>query len=142
MAWPEKKEDAGSERRALGDFNGTLTKAIDEAIKGLLGRDVLESFYNHLDFFGGIKRDELPYHIDVVFHVFEKNFGATVGNVLGRSITKNFYSKLGVEFVERPNYNLLDYVEDAKAKLGIQQESVTKSERRVEHQSPTLMSSE
>lgn len=128
MAWPEKKEDAGSERRTPRDFNKTLAKAIDETIVGLLGRDVLESFYKHLDFFGGIRRDEMPYHMDVVFHVFEKNFGATVGNVLGRSITRNFYSKLGLEFVGRPNHNLLDYVEDAKTKLEIQQESVRKSQ--------------
>jgi hypothetical protein len=107
------------EESALRDFYNALADAVDETITGMLGEKVLASFYEHLSFFASITRDEMPYRIDTVLHVFERNFGVTPSNVLCRAITRRFYSKLGLQFVQKPNRNLLDYVEEAKITLGM-----------------------
>jgi hypothetical protein len=46
----------------------------------------------------------------------ETLFGATCSKVLTRIIAKGLYSKLGLTFIERPDWRLLDYLTEAKSR--------------------------
>jgi hypothetical protein len=99
------------------DFNGTLKKAIDEAILGVFGQGVRETLYRILNEKHSVTIDELPYRIETVWDVLEHGLGYVGSRTVGRSIAKLFYSKLGLRFVVMPGWRLQDYVEDAKKKL-------------------------
>jgi hypothetical protein len=98
------------------EFNDALLESIDEAMTALLGKGVLDSLYLHLDRFCAITKDELPNRLEAFFSILEKTLGSS-GKTIGKAIAKRFYSKLQLEFDEKANHSLLEYVEEAKRKL-------------------------
>ena len=100
----------------LEHFHVLLLESIDETITALLGKGVLDSLYLHLERFCAITKDELPNRLEVFLSILEKTFGSS-GKTIGKAIAKRFYSKLQLEFDEKANHSLLEYVEEAKRKL-------------------------
>jgi len=99
------------------DFNGTLNKAISETIQTLLGPTVLQTLNRVLDEKHSVTADELPCRLETLWEVLENGFGHVSSRTVGRQIAKNFYSKLGLQFVPNPEWTLRDYVEEAKRKV-------------------------
>ena len=101
-------------------FNQTLLDCIEDAVRSVLGEQVLESLFVHLETYDGLTRDAIPRRLDVFFPALEKAFGQTSGKTVGRFIIKVLYIKLGLEFDSRSNRVLCDYVEDARRELGME----------------------
>ena len=99
------------------DFNGTLRKAIDETIIGLLGQTVHGALLRRLEEEYSVTSDELPYRLDTMFEILWKTFGVTGSRTIGRAIARNFFGKLGILFIANEEYTIKDYVEEAKMKL-------------------------
>ena len=102
----------------VGHFNETLLDCIEDAVKSILGKQVLESLLVNLETFDGLTREEIPRRLNVFFPALERAFGETSGRTVGRFIIKVLYVRLGLEFNGRSNQVLLDYVEDARRKVG------------------------
>lgn len=101
----------------MRDFNGTLKKAIDEAIIGVFGSGVHETLYRILTEKHSVTSDEVLYRLETLFEVLENGLGHVGSRTVSRSIARLFYSKLGLQFVVNPEWRLQDYVEEAKKNL-------------------------
>jgi uncharacterized membrane protein len=99
------------------DFNTTLCSAIDDTIVEVLGHTVLDTLYVVLKTKYSVTRDELPYRTETMYQILETTFGVRGAKTVGTHIARKFYTKLGLSFYEHQGYTLLDYVEEAKAKL-------------------------
>ena len=99
-------------------FNQTLLDCVDDAVRAIMGEEVLQSLFVNLGTYQGLSREEIPFHLDVFFPALEKAFGQPSGRTVGRFIIKVLYARLGLEFDSASNRVLLDYVEDARRELG------------------------
>lgn len=99
-------------------FNEMLVLSIDEAIQDIFGKDVVAALHEHLNFFYDVHPEEIPYRIDTLELVLEKNFGKPF-KILERAIAKKLYSHLTLPFAEKPNYTLQDYLAEARSSLSI-----------------------
>ena len=99
------------------DFNDALCSAIDETIVELLGRHVLDTVYVVLKVKYDVKRDELPYRLDTLYQLLGNTFPARPAGIIGTRIARKFYAKIGLSFNEQEGHTLLNYVEDAKARI-------------------------
>jgi len=121
-ALPDKAKYTGGGNERLSEttptmnFSDLLLMAIEETVVDLLSRRVLEALYLHLKKNFDIPRDEIPYRLETFFTLLEKNFGAST-KTIGKAIARNLYMKLGLDFFDDPNKNLLDYVEEAKKRI-------------------------
>jgi hypothetical protein len=84
------------------DFDGTLRKAIDEAILGIFGQGVRETLYRSLEEKYSVTTEALPYRVKSLWEILEHAFGYVGSRTVGRSIARLFYSKLGLPFVAMP----------------------------------------
>jgi len=118
------KEDASKQWTAhvTKEFNSEVKHAIEGAIYGIVGQDVLRSLYKHLKEHYDITPDEIPYRLDTVFETLERTFGVQGARTLSRAIAKRLYYRLNLQFVETENYRLQDYLEQAKNELRLQKE--------------------
>jgi hypothetical protein len=99
--------------RAEGDFNGILLRSIDSTLVTILGEHVAAAIHVCL-----IKRyatftDDLTSHLDTFLEVLVDLLGVSSATAIGKVIAREFYSKLGLEFLDVPNHDLQDYVEEA-----------------------------
>jgi hypothetical protein len=93
-----------------------LDEALLEAIdSGLLvpGEIVRETIYERLETVYGIKREEIPQKLSA-FHEALMELTRSVANVMERVIARYFYSRLGLSFVNRKDWSLIEYVNHAK----------------------------
>jgi hypothetical protein len=75
---------------------------------------VAEKIFEHLEKFYSVKKDEVPFRLDMLLSALEKNFGSRSSQVVGKAIAMRFYSQLGLEFSDDPQRTLIQYVENAK----------------------------
>jgi len=99
------------------DFNDILCSAIDDTIVEVLGHRVLDTLYEVLRSKYGVTRDELPYRTETIYQILENTFAVRGAKTIGTHIAQKLYTKLGLTFHNHDGYTLLDYVEEAKAKL-------------------------
>jgi hypothetical protein len=97
-----------------------LLDSIEEAVKSILGTEVLESLLVRLQTYDGISKDEIPDRLEIFFPALERAFGQTSGKTIGRFIIKVLYIRLGLKFESKSNRMLLDYVGDARRELGLE----------------------
>jgi hypothetical protein len=102
------------------EFNSEVKRAIDGAIFGIVGQDVLRSLYTHLKEQYDITPNEIPNRLDSVFETLEQTFGGKGARTLSRAIARRLYIRLNLQFVETENYRLQDYMEQAKKELRLQ----------------------
>lgn len=113
----EKRIDlptAYSGPHALGSL---LCDSIGEALTDLLGARAREAVCDYMKREHSIARNEIPKHLDILFTLFEHNFGARAKNVIGRSIAKKVYAKLDWTFEPIPNFEFADYLERIKTRI-------------------------
>ncbi len=97
-----------------------LSDSITDTLTDLLGTRVREAIYDFLERKHSISRDEIPQNTDVLFRLFEQNFGPASTKVFGKMIVKKMYSKLDWEFQPNLNLEFNDYLERIKTKLANQ----------------------
>ncbi len=94
-----------------------LCSAIDETIADLLSLSVMESLYKYLRVKYQISRDEVPYRLDTFSLAIANLFGVNGGRTVGKIVARNLYARLTLEFTDKPNFTLSDYVDEAKEEL-------------------------
>lgn len=94
-----------------------LSDSIDEVLTDLFGTRAREAIYDYVERNRSIARNEIPDHLDELFTLFERNFGAPCKKVIGRVIAKKVYSKLDWKFYPIPNFEFNDYLEQIKTRL-------------------------
>jgi hypothetical protein len=96
-------------------FEKILIEAVDEGLLmlGESGRDVV---YFRLRHSYAISKEDVPAHPEIFVECLEKIFG-TGSRVIEKAIIKSLYSKLGLEYVERKNFDFLECLNEAKMRL-------------------------
>jgi hypothetical protein len=89
-----------------------LLEAIDYALL-VPGEIVRETIYERLETIYGIKREEIPQKLPA-FHEALLELTQSVANVMERMIAKHLYSRVGLSYVNREDWSLIDYVNHAK----------------------------
>ena len=102
------------------EFNSETKRAVEGAIYGIMGRDVLKAFHELLKERYHLTPDEIPHRVDAVFEILEHTFGYKGARTISRVIAKRLYYRLNLQFVARPDYRLQDYLEQAKKELKLQ----------------------
>lgn len=93
-----------------------LIKTVEEAISEVLGAKAASSIFYYLETYHSVRREELPNNLSTFFSVLEKVFGAG-GRTIGRAVVRKLYVKLALEFVEKPDKELTDYIAEAMKQL-------------------------
>ncbi len=96
---------------------GPLVEAIEETVCALLGLEVLNSLYLHLEKYQLTPKNQVPYNLDKLLVVLEKTFGPAGAGRIGKVIARRLFSKLNLAFIESRHHGLLDYVEEATTML-------------------------
>ncbi|HUK29337.1 MAG TPA: hypothetical protein VLV31_13005 [Candidatus Acidoferrales bacterium] len=100
-----------------GYFDQTLLDSVTDAVKSILGDEVVESLFTHIEAHNRLTRHDIARQPDVFFTSLEEAFGPVSGKTIGRFIIKLLYARLGLTFDSKSNRILLDYVEDARRRL-------------------------
>jgi len=98
-------------------FGALLLESIDEALTDLLGRRAREAIYDHLERDHRVARNELPDQIETFVELLQETFGRG-GKTIGKVVARRLFSKLDWEFNEIPGYDLGEYVETARERIG------------------------
>ena len=98
-------------------FSALLLESIDEALTDLLGRRAREAVYDYLERNCLVARNELPTRLEAFLTLLDDTFGKG-SKTIGRVVARRLYSKLEWEFIEVAGYELVDYVEAVKTRIG------------------------
>ena len=98
------------------EFNRLLVQSLDESFTQILGEIPKKTFYDGLQKSHAIARNRIPERLNEFTAALETVFGVTCSRVLVRIIAMELYSKLGLTFIERPDWRLLEYVTEAKSR--------------------------
>ena len=99
------------------EFNDEVKRAVDGAIFGIVGQEVLRALHKHLKDKYAVTPDEIPYRLDTVFEILEHTFGVAGARTLGNAIPRRLYFRYNLQFSETEGYKLQDYLERAKRQL-------------------------
>jgi hypothetical protein len=111
--------DTTSER----EFHRLLIESLDESAAMVLGEIARKAVYEVLEKKYGIERNRIPERLNELTSAFEAIFGPAPSNTIVRAIVKRLYSKLGLTFVEIPDWRLPDYVRETKARMTLYRDS-------------------
>ena len=78
------------------DFSVLLVESVSEVLTDLLGKRVMDAFYDHLERQYSISKDEIPQRLNDFLLILERTFGKA-GPVVERRVAKKLYAKLGWE---------------------------------------------
>jgi len=95
------------------NFEGLLVESMEEALKILLDDSAQHSFFSHLEKNCSLKRDEIGQRLDTFSAELGKVFGVASSR-MEKLIVALLYSKLGLEYEEKKEYTLGDYINDAR----------------------------
>lgn len=98
------------------EFNTALLESIDEVIRSLLSQAVLDALRSNLKNKRSINPEDIPDHLQTLSVVLKKYFGPGA-HTIEKAIARRLYSKYGLEFQKNEDYELTDYVENARSKL-------------------------
>jgi len=104
----------GAGLRQKSEFDQLLVHSVDRALEDVLGAGFREAFYKYLERDFQTTRTALPDRIDAFLSALSMCLGHTASLVMGRAIAKRLYEELGIQFIEKPGYSLLNYVTDAE----------------------------
>jgi hypothetical protein len=104
----------GAEQMQKSEFDQVLVRSVDGALEDVLGAGFREAFYRYLEQSFQTTRTTLPSRIDSFLSALSMCLGPTASLVMGRAIAKKLYAELGLRFMQKPGYSLLNYVTDAE----------------------------
>jgi len=83
-------------------------------MSALLGKRFPKTLHEYLMREYDLPPDNLPCQLDKFVEILDTVFGVPASSTIGWAIARNFYSKIGLRFVENENFRLQDYLEQAK----------------------------
>jgi len=92
-----------------------LLQAIDSGLLAL-GEIARDTFYDRFDQKYQLKREEIPERLGTFHYAFETMVGAGA-RLVETQMAKSLMSKLGLDFTENTDWNIVDYFEHAKAQF-------------------------
>jgi len=105
-----------SDRNRLS-FNKILARSVKEGVTNALGRNVAATMFDQLYEHYDLTLENIPYRLDIFFSILEDAFGYKISRVMSRVIARKLYAQLSLEFIEKPEKGLLEYIDEAKKKL-------------------------
>ena len=99
------------------NFDEKLAAVIDETIVDLFGSSVLQVLHKHLVDYCKVSPQELASRLDMLSEILEIAFGESAARTIERIIARNFFSRIGMQFVANEHYGLQDYLEEARSTL-------------------------
>jgi hypothetical protein len=103
-------------RSKVPQFDRLLVESLDESFGAVLGEIPKKTVYDILEKNHAITKNRIPEKLDEFSVALETVFGAAPSKVLERIVVKELYSKLGLTYIERPDWRLYDYVTEAKSR--------------------------
>jgi len=94
-------------------FERCLLDTVDETLCLVLSERTKEAIYVYVEKYCDLRRQEIPRKPDLFVTCLEKIFGRAA-SVIEKTILKKFYSKLGMGFEEKKDWNFKDYVISAE----------------------------
>jgi len=98
--------------RNIEDFARVLLECVDRTFEDLVGSKVRDAAYQVLEK-DYIAREDIPDKPDVFASFLEETFGVA-GKTIGRAIARSLYHRLGLNFMNNPEYGFIEYVREAK----------------------------
>ncbi len=95
------------------NFDRLLSESVDEVFTELLGRNVKQAVYAILRKHYCIASDQIPTKLDAFAAVMGRLFEVS-SETICKLVVKRLSLKLGLDFVEKPDYVFLDYLRDAR----------------------------
>jgi hypothetical protein len=89
-----------------------VLQAIDGSL-AVLGKEVGEALYHHIERTYGIGREDIPERI-IEFHNALEHLLGSGAKVFEKLVAKSLYGKLELNFEERRNWTLVDYLDHIK----------------------------
>jgi len=98
------------------DIDSTMLDSIDASFTNLFGPYVTQAFYVYFKEKFGLTRESMVSQLDRFLSAIHETFGVDQE----RAVARVFYTNLGLQFNDRWNYTLLEYLNEAKRTLGRQ----------------------
>jgi hypothetical protein len=95
-------------------FDTCILEAVDEALS-VLGESSKQAFYSLVEKSHNIKREEIPEKIEI-FHGALTDILGVGSKIMERLIARMLYRKLVLDFEEREEWTLVDYLRDLSDK--------------------------
>jgi hypothetical protein len=115
----KRHNTATSER----EFDRLLVESLDESAAMVLGEIARKAVYEILETKYDITRNRIPERPNELTSAFERMFGTAPSRTILRAIAKTLYSKLGLTFIEIPDWRLPDYVREARTRMTVDGDS-------------------
>lgn len=97
------------------DFKKVFIEAVDNGLLAL-GESPRNAIYFHLERNLKLKKEEIPEKVEKFLEGLENIFGPG-SRIVEKVIVKDLYTRLGLEFEEKKNFEFQDYVRQALKKL-------------------------
>lgn len=97
-------------------FEKALGEAVDEGLL-ILGESGREATYFRLQKSYALKKEDIPDNPETFVDYLEKIFGLGA-KVIEKAIIKSLYRKLGLEYREKKVFDFMEYLNEAKMRLG------------------------
>lgn len=98
------------------EFDRMLVESLNESFATILGEIPKKAVYDLLEKRYTIAVNRIPERLNEFATALETLFGAGPSTAIVRIIVKRLYSKLGLTYIERPDWRLPDYVNEAKSR--------------------------
>jgi hypothetical protein len=98
--------------RISARFDLMVLEAVDEGLL-TLGYNLRQAIYCYVEERYHLKRDRIPGRLEILHGALETSL-STGARVLEKVIAEKLYNKLGMNFENRNEWNLLDYAQQAK----------------------------
>ncbi len=108
----QRRGDSGKEP----EIDRMLVEALNESLATILGEIPKKTVYDILKKKHAIAVNRIPERLNEFTTVLETLFGVMASKVIVRIVVKRLYLKLGLTYVERPDWRLADYVNEAKSR--------------------------
>ena len=99
------------------EFDRLLVESLNESFATILGEIPKRTLYDILEKNHAISVNRIPERLNEFTTVLDALFGVTPAKAIVRIIVKRLYSKLGLTYIERPDWRLPDYVSEARSKM-------------------------
>jgi hypothetical protein len=93
-----------------------VSESIDEVLTELIGTKPKEAVYDYLERNYSLARDNIPKNLPKFIELLESTFGRG-SRTICKGIARRMFEKLGWEFTEVRGFELLDYLEAARARV-------------------------
>jgi hypothetical protein len=101
-------------------LSNLVFRCIDETLAEVLGVTIRDAMY----FKEGRRAEELCSHIKSLSAILEENLGPGLTRIILLNVATRLCSELHVAFVEKPKFDLVDYVEEARIAVAMRNADV------------------